>query len=553
MRPPSPLIRSVGIAALAIAAVAPAVAVAQPGTTWSQGTAAANSQWQSAAYGNGTFVAVAPQVTPRVSTSVDGTTWTGVALSGPLATRLWQSVWFANDRFIVFSNPLDLSDTGFTMSSADGTTWVAGTLPAGSQWTSVAYGNGVYVAVSYSGANEVMTSTDGVNWTVGTAPASALRRVVFGGGQFVAVSIGAAGGKIITSPDGVNWTHQVTAPTSDWTSLTYGDGKFVAVSADAAPTQVATSPDGGTWTLRATPGSVAWDEVAFGDGTFVATGDAGAVMSSSDGIAWTTRSAPVTAPASQNWRALAFGRGRFAALSRNGSSNLGAMYSGDLWTVPGAPTGVRGIARDGAAVVEWVPPASDGGRPITGYRVTASPTGAQCTSSGGSCTVSGLANGGTYTFTVTATNAEGTSAASAASDPVSLAQGPGTAAGASSGGSGTAPSPVPAAPFAREFGPPARISFGRGRPGVAQVVSIDRPGAYTFSYVTSRGRVAPMLPGSSVGSRTMRTSTREVTLPRLRAGATVRLRARLAPRAVSGARLRVSFVPDPESLLLPAG
>ena len=553
MRGPLPLRAAVAIPALALCALAPSIAAAQMGTTWSQGTAAANSQWQSAAYGNGIFVAVAPQVTPRVSTSVDGSTWTGVTLSGPLATRLWQSVWFANDRFIVFSNPLDLSDTGATMSSTDGINWTPGTVPAGSQWYSVAYGNSTYVAISYSGSNVVMTSTDGVTWTAGTAFSSNYRAVTFGNGRFVAVGAGGGGGRVITSTDGINWTLQGAAPTNDWKSITYGNGLFVAVSADGAPTQVSTSPDGVTWTPRATPNNVVWDEVAFGDGTFVATGDAGAVMSSSDGVTWTTRSAPVTVPASQNWRALAYGRGRFTALSRNGSSNLGAMFSGDLWTAPGAPTGVRGIARDGAAMVEWEPPASDGNRPITGYRVTASPTGAQCTSSGASCTVAGLANGGTYTFTVTATNAEGTSAASAPSAPVSLPGASASSGAAASGGSGAAPAPTPAAPFAREFGAPARISFGRGRPGVAQAVSIDRAGSYTFAYVTSRGRVTPLLPGSVVGSRRVRTTTRELTLPRLGAGASVRIRARLAPAAIAGARLRVSFVADPETLLLPAG
>lgn len=80
---------------------------------------------------------------------------------------------------------------------------------------------------------------------------------------------------------------------------------------------------------------------------------------------------------------------------------------------------------------------------------------------------------------------------------------------------------------------------------------IKRSGSYTFAYVTPRGRVTPMLAGSSVGSRRVRTATREVHLSRLRAGASVRVRARLAPGAVAGARLRVSFVADAESLLLP--
>ena len=530
----------------------PALAVAQAGTTWDQGTAAANSQWQSAAYGNGTFVAVGPVGTNFVSFSADGATWTGVAQSGVASSRLWQSVWFVNDRFIAFSNPLNLSDTGATMSSTDGINWAPGILPAGSQWYSAAYGNGTYVAVSYSGSNPVMTSTDGVTWTPGTAPAPSLRAVAFGNGTFVAVAPGGTGGKVVSSPDGITWTLQASAPANDWKSITYGDGLFVAVSADGGSNQVATSPDGQTWTPRATPGgTVLWDEVAFGGGSFVATGDAGGLMSSADGLTWVARSVPVTAPASQNWRALAFGRGRFTALSRNGSGNLGAMYSGDLWTVPGAPTGVRGIARDAAVAVEWNAPASDGERPITGYRVTANPSGATCTSSGGSCTVTGLSNGAAYTFTVTATNDQGTSVPSSAYDPVSP-QAPAAPTPAPAAAGSAAADVVPPV-FARPSSAPTRVSFGRGKPGLAQVVAIDRPGSYTFAYVTARGAVTPMLSGSTVGSRRLRSATREVVLPGLRAGATVRLRARIAPGAVAGARLRVSFVPDPESLLLPTG
>ena len=50
-------------------------------------------------------------------------------------------------------------------------------------------------------------------------------------------------------------------------------------------------------------------------------------------------------------------------------------------------------------------PASNGGRPITGYTVTSAPVGRTCTTSGAlTCTVLGLTNGTAYTFSVTATN-----------------------------------------------------------------------------------------------------------------------------------------------------
>jgi hypothetical protein len=83
-------------------------------------------------------------------------------------------------------------------------------------------------------------------------------------------------------------------------------------------------------------------------------------------------------------------------------------------SVPGAPTGV--VAVGGTAVgslnVSWSAPANNGGATITGYTVTASPSGT-CTTTGAlTCTISGLTSG-TYTITVVATNSAGNSVASA--------------------------------------------------------------------------------------------------------------------------------------------
>src|SRR5262249_10159312 len=63
---------------------------------------------------------------------------------------------------------------------------------------------------------------------------------------------------------------------------------------------------------------------------------------------------------------------------------------------------------DTQATVSFVP-ATDGGSPITGFTVTASPGGQTASGARSPLVVTGLVNGTSYTFTVTATNAIGTS------------------------------------------------------------------------------------------------------------------------------------------------
>lgn len=76
-------------------------------------------------------------------------------------------------------------------------------------------------------------------------------------------------------------------------------------------------------------------------------------------------------------------------------------------TAPGAPIGTTALPANSAAHVRWRAPASNGGSPITGYIVTATPGGRQCTTSTLTCTLTGLRNGQPYRFTVRAVNAAG--------------------------------------------------------------------------------------------------------------------------------------------------
>lgn len=80
--------------------------------------------------------------------------------------------------------------------------------------------------------------------------------------------------------------------------------------------------------------------------------------------------------------------------------------------VPGAPHGVVVVPGDGEATVSWNAPT--GASRFTRYTVTASPSGATCTTVGVThCVIRGLKNGLAYTFTVTASTGAGAIASAA--------------------------------------------------------------------------------------------------------------------------------------------
>ena len=238
----------------------------------------------------------------------------------------WKSITYGDGKYVAVAFN---SDKGAY--STDGVTWTEMSMPAVGSWI-VTYGNGKYVAVA-SGNTKGAYSTNGINWTEMNMPASrSWNGLTYGNGKFVAVA--ASSDKGAYSTDGVTWT-EMSMPTSrDWASVTYGDGKFVAVVVDSL--YGAYSADGISWTEMSMPASRIWRRVAYGNGKFVAVAyisDKGAY--STDGITWTEMSMPT----SRSWIGVTYGDDKFVAVAYNSDKGAYSM-DGITWTETTLPASI---------------------------------------------------------------------------------------------------------------------------------------------------------------------------------------------------------------------
>lgn len=201
------------------------------------------------------------------------------------------------------------------------------------------------------------------------------------------------------------------------------------------------------------------------------------------------------------------GGSRTIVWTANDGTTAASAVSTIVYTArPGRPVGVSAGAGDGQATVSFEAPASNGGAQVASYTVTSSPGELTATNAGSPITVTGLANGTTYTFTVTATNAAGTGPSSVASNPVTPSAGEtGTAGGGGGGGSaggGSAvnagtQSLVPSAtsqPFVGSSAPPSGASStGPVAVGVSGVHASAHGGQHPILSLTVRVSTATTL------------------------------------------------------------
>jgi len=164
-------------------------------------------------------------------------------------------------------------------------------------YTSIAFGNSTYVAVSRSASNIAMTSSDGTTWTKQTLPfvadwngicygaTSALFVAVCGDRNKAGTLIGSR--FCATSPDGITWTRRAMPAVQTWNAVASNGTSFVAVGGDSingATTAAASSTDGLTWVAATMGTSQVWNAVGFGGARYVAVGTGTVSNFDADGV-----------------------------------------------------------------------------------------------------------------------------------------------------------------------------------------------------------------------------------------------------------------------------
>ena len=177
----------------------------------------------------------------------------------------------------------------------------------------------------------------------------------------------------------------------------------VPAGAPAAPTGLVASVGDGSVTLSWNPSVTNGTPVT----SYTVSSNAGSSCATADG---TTTSCVVTGLT--NGQATTF----YVMANSLAGSSLAAVIVATPVAVPQAPTAVKVVAGNGAALVSFQPPLFNGGSKVTSYVVQAADlsndwvsAGSCTTNAAGSCRVTNLQNGDTYAFSVVAINVAGPS------------------------------------------------------------------------------------------------------------------------------------------------
>jgi len=255
------------------------------GLNWTPRTMPATLYWHNVVYGGGKFVAVAAGSgggnTNIAAYSTDGITWTQCTLP---SSRSWWYIVYGGGKFIAWAN----ANSAPVAVSTNGIDWTEYSVPTADGLFSGAYGNGMFV-IKTGGSGEIVTSTNGTDWTArmpGALAGISSASMAYGNGVFVAIEkLDSTSNEGAISTDGITWRDATLPLMGYWYVIRYCGTLFIVTSADGSVTLL--SPDGILWNIAWIPtqSSYTWHDVVFGNGMIIAIQNASNVSAIFDTIA----------------------------------------------------------------------------------------------------------------------------------------------------------------------------------------------------------------------------------------------------------------------------
>ncbi|MDR3160731.1 MAG: InlB B-repeat-containing protein, partial [Spirochaetaceae bacterium] len=246
-----------------------------------------------------------------------------------------------------------------TAANGSGTSYAAGasvtnlaaagtTVTLYAQWQIYWDGTGRFVGISYDGTKVAWSSDEGLSWNeADTGLTFGVTSMAYGNGVFVA---GGEGYTAWSDNGGGTWNSVELLPASsaNWENMAYGNGVFVTVdrgvpevhnTSGKSRTAAYSIDNGKTWTLTTLPSEDYWGPVIYGEGVFVtiAAGSNFTTYSSTNaayskdyGKTWQL----ATLPKNEYWTAAAYGNGGFIAIPDN-NTRVAWSDNGETWSSEG--------------------------------------------------------------------------------------------------------------------------------------------------------------------------------------------------------------------------
>lgn len=282
--------------------------------------------YQSAAYGNGTFVAAGGAAS--IAYSSNGAPWTQISPTN----KTLLSVAFGGGKFVA------VGDSGLILTSSNGINWDDHSTSNSIYLRKIAYGNSRFVAMGYTispALDYTVVSTDAVTWTTNYLASNKTGgAMTFGNGLFVyPVGIGTN----LLSADGLNWIPSLTGLTNDIYMIGSGVNSLVIFDIH---NRTYGSADGTNWALLGTNSLLRPEGLAYGNGYWLAVGRDVKAQYSTDLVKWTS----VTNNGTMAY-GITFGNGTFVTVNTTIYQSATIITLQALAGLPGAfnlsgPTGV---------------------------------------------------------------------------------------------------------------------------------------------------------------------------------------------------------------------